>query len=151
MIPMKTFSLEHQHSHNRKHRKRDYFLYDFQLKKGKRSAITDKANFVTRYLETVFKKCDTPREQNYSYQRPTVRDLHFAEFKMSVPRQRHEHIRADEKQYRIDCVHLLFFLLIYNIVRARGNLQTLTIFLHERVDMAHALWLKNLVNRDKDS
>lgn len=107
---MKRFALEKNHSHDCEHGKGDYFLNDFQLEERERSAVTDKADSVAWHLKTILEECQAPREEYYAYQRPTVGDVHFLKFQMTIPSEGHEDVRTNKKENCVESVHnLLFF------------------------------------------
>ena len=110
MIPMESFALEHYHGDNGKDGKRDYFLDNLQLKERERTAITDEADAIAWHLKAIFEESQAPRKENYAYQRPTVGDVHFLKFQMTVPSESHEDVGTNKEEDCVESVHnLLFF------------------------------------------
>lgn len=57
MVPMQRLALKHHHRNDCEHRKRDYFLNDFQLKESEWTSISDKTNAIAWHLQAVFEEC----------------------------------------------------------------------------------------------
>ena len=72
MVPVERLALEHCHSEGCEDGEGDDFLNNLQLKKGERTAIADKADAIARHLQTVFKECETPREEYHAKERPAA-------------------------------------------------------------------------------
>ena len=93
MIPFKRFIFKEKHCKYGKNKQRNYFLYNFQLKQGKRTTIFSKTNSISWNLKDVLKQGKSPTDEN---NRPKHRFFHptpFLEFEMTIPRKRHENIR----------------------------------------------------------
>ena len=71
---MQVCTLEHDVGDDAEHGQRDAFLNDLQLNEVKGTAIFYKAETIGRYLTTVFKKGDAPRESDDTQQGPVVRN-----------------------------------------------------------------------------
>ena len=70
MIPLQALPLKEEHGYDGEHRQRDHFLYNLELEKGERAAVTLKSDPVGRDHEAVFEKGDSPREEDHHYQGP---------------------------------------------------------------------------------
>lgn len=71
------------------------FLDDFELPKVERTAVADEADAVGRHHEAVLHECDTPAEENHQGQRQLAEPSRALELQVTVPRERHEHVRTD--------------------------------------------------------
>lgn len=72
MIPVQGLSGEENLRHYGKYDEADDLLYHLELHEIERSAIIDESESVSRYLTTVFKERDAPRESNDSNEWPMV-------------------------------------------------------------------------------
>ena len=72
VVPMQVCTLEHDVGDDAEHGQRDAFLNDLQLNEVKGTAIFYKAETIGRYLTTVFKKGDAPRESDDTQQGPVT-------------------------------------------------------------------------------
>jgi hypothetical protein len=89
MIPFDSFT-EVPPREDHEYGERDDLLDDLQLKRSE-FAVPDS---ICGYLETVFEERDQPAHHNCGEKRG------LAVFQMSIPRNRHEDIRAHEQQDR---------------------------------------------------
>ena len=71
MVPLNRLSLEDEHHYQREYGERNRFLYHLELHKVERAAVAREAYAVRRHGEAVFEECNSPREQDDKYQRPT--------------------------------------------------------------------------------
>ena len=109
MVPVQMLPLEQEGDDDGEDRQRDNLLNDFKLNEGKRPSVAGESYAVRRYCKAVFEKCDSPGKQDDEDQGPSRRDLHFLQFEMSVPSERHEHVRQYEHQYSPDSLHIRRF------------------------------------------
>ena len=72
------------------------------------AAVLGVADAVGGDGEAVLEEGDAPREQDDQYEGPARRYLHFTQFEMPVPGERHEDVRADEHEYGPDSLHDAF-------------------------------------------
>ena len=105
MVPMEVFALKHEGGDDGEDGERDYFLYDLELHQRIGSAIADEAQFVGWHLQGILEESDAPREYDDEPQGPTAGDVHLLKFQVSVPREGHEHIAANEQQNGVKSVH----------------------------------------------
>ncbi len=107
---MERLALEHDHGDYCENGKGDYFLDDLQLEEREWSTITNEADTIAWNLKAILEKCQAPREEDYAYQRPTVGDVHFLKFQMTIPSESHEDVGANKEEDCVESVHnLLFF------------------------------------------
>ena len=106
MVPVKGFSLEAQGDYDREDGQRDYLLDDLELHQVEGTSVDCRADAVTRDLKAVFEEGNAPGEEYDQNERPSVGDVHFLEFQMSVPGEGHTDVRADQKQYAPERVHV---------------------------------------------
>ena len=90
--------MEHGHCNRREHRKRNRFLDNLQLHQTEGPAVDAAADAVCRDHKAVFKEGEPPRSENHKNQRPVGADVHFLEFKVAVPSERHENVGTAEKK-----------------------------------------------------
>ena len=105
MIPMQLLSLEHDICDDSENNQRHDLLNDFQLHKRERSAIALETNFIGRHLHAIFKEGYDPRKCYYTYEWPSVADVHLVKFQMTVPRKCHKHVCSNEQKNRIKSVN----------------------------------------------
>ena len=97
MVPAEGFVFHYQLHDNRKDRKRYDLLNNFEFPNREWSAILHTAQAVSRYHKAVLEKCHQPADENHGYQADA---LEFAlEHHLTVPRQGHKQVRADQKTY----------------------------------------------------
>ena len=108
MVPVQSLPLEHHGGDDREDDERDDFLNHFKLHQVERATVTFKAKSVGRYLATVFREGNHPREKDDTDKRPMGRYARLLQLQMAVPGQRHEYVAADEQQDGVDCVHFTF-------------------------------------------
>mgnify|MGYP000103236589 FL=1 len=108
MVPVQSLPLEHHGGDDREDDERDDFLNHFKLHQVERATVTFKAKSVGRYLATVFREGNHPREKDDTDKRPMGRYARLLQLQMAVPGQRHENVAADEQQDGVDCVHFTF-------------------------------------------
>ncbi len=89
---MQVGALEHDVGNDTEHSQRDTLLNDLQLDEVEGSSILDESDTIGRYLTTVFKKGDAPRERDDTQQGPVVRDTILLKFQMPIPSERHEDV-----------------------------------------------------------
>ena len=97
MVPVEVLPLEEDVGDDNEDDERDDLLNDLQLHQGERAAVSDEAYPVGRYLTAVFKEGDCPREEYDAQQRPVCGDAGLVELQVSVPRQRHKNVAANEQ------------------------------------------------------
>ena len=90
--------MEHRDGNRREHRERNRFLDDFQLHQAEWPAVDTAPDVVCGNHETVLQERDAPRSENHENQRPVGADVHFFEFKVAVPSERHEDVGTAEKE-----------------------------------------------------
>ena len=105
MVPVEGLSLEDEQDDYREDRKGDHFLDDLELDEVERTAVLGVTDAVGRDGEAVLEEGDAPGEQDDQDERPARRNLHFTEFQMPVPCERHEYVRTDEHKYRPNTLH----------------------------------------------
>ena len=105
MIPVNRLVLKHDVGDDAEYHERDAFLYDFQLHKGKRTAIACISHAVGGHLATIFKESDCPRKGNHADKRPIGTGTRLLHTKMSIPCQCHEHVAQQEQQYCVYTTH----------------------------------------------
>ena len=71
------------------------FLDDLELPEVERTAVFDEADAVGRHHETVLDECDAPAEENHQGQRELAEPRRALQLQVTVPRERHEHVRTD--------------------------------------------------------
>ena len=105
MVPLEVLALEEEVHDDREDGQGNDLLQDLELHQAEGAAVAAEADAVGRHGQAIFEEGDSPGEQDDEDQRPSGRDLHFLQFEMSVPRERHEHVRQDEHQYGPDSLH----------------------------------------------
>ena len=108
MVPVQGLALEEEMDDDREDSQRDGFLDDLELHQVEGPAVAAEADAVGRYREAILEESDPPGEEDDQDQRPAGRDLHFLQFEMAVPRERHEDVRAHEHQDSPDSLHTFF-------------------------------------------
>lgn len=96
VIPLERLVLAEEQHEGGEDDKRDYLLNHFQLPQRERPAVLDAADTIGRHLKTVFEQGDSPAQQHDGRERQPF-EFRF-EDDVSVPRQRHEGVGADEQQ-----------------------------------------------------
>ena len=76
---------------------RDEFLDHLKLPQVERTTILDEADAVGGHHETVFNQGDAPTEKDDQRQRELAEPSCALQLQMTVPRERHEDIRACKK------------------------------------------------------
>ena len=89
---METFALKYQSDKQRKYREGYHLLNYLELHQVKGAPVDVLTYPVCRDLKAVFKKGYAPGEQYDQYEWPTVRNVHFLQFEMSIPGKRHTDI-----------------------------------------------------------
>ena len=112
MVPVEGLSLEDEQDDDGEYGEGDYFLDDLELDQVEGTSVLSVSNAVGRNGEAVFEKGDAPGEQDDQDERPARRNLHFTEFQMPVPCERHENVRAYEHEYCPDTLMHIAILLI---------------------------------------
>ena len=105
VVPLEGLALEEEVDDDREDGQRDGFLDDLELHQIERAAVARETDAVGGDGEAVLEEGDAPGEQDDQDQRPAGRDLHFLQFEMAVPRERHEDVRADQHQDGPDSLH----------------------------------------------
>lgn len=90
MVEAEGFGLEENEGEDDEHCEGYDLLDHLELHQRKRSAVCLETDTVRRYLQYVFKKCDSPTDENNGEQRQTLTPFHFLETKMPIPREGHE-------------------------------------------------------------
>ena len=90
--------MENGHCNCREHRERNRFLDNLQLNQAEWPAVDAAPNVVRGNHEAVLQERDAPRSENHENQRPVGADVHFFEFKVAVPSERHEDVGTAEKK-----------------------------------------------------
>ena len=70
MVPVERLSLEKNIGYDGKDHQTDALLNDFQLHQRERSAVVLKTNTIGWHLAAILEKGYSPRESDYSKQRP---------------------------------------------------------------------------------
>lgn len=112
VVPVDGLSLEDEEDDDGEDSEGDDFLDDLELDEVERAAVLGVADAVGRYGQAVLEESYAPREQDDQDERPSGRNLHFTEFEMPVPGERHEDVRADEHEYRPNTLMHVAMLLI---------------------------------------
>ena len=107
MVPVNRLTLENEHHYQREDGERYSFLNHLELQEVERSAVSRKADAVSRHREAVFEECDSPRKKDDQNQRPARGNLHFAQFEMAIPGECHKNIRSNQHQNSPNPVHYL--------------------------------------------
>ena len=82
---------EHEDSENRKG---DELLDDLELPEVERSAVADEADAVGGHHEGILDQRDAPAEKDHQRQRQLAKPSRALQLQMTVPRERHEHVRT---------------------------------------------------------
>ena len=96
VVPLERFVFAEEQHEGGEDDKCDRLLYHFQLPQRERSAVLDAAQTVGRNLKAVFEQGDAPAQQYDGCEREAL-EFRF-EDDVTVPRQRHEGVGADEQQ-----------------------------------------------------
>ena len=84
---------DHEHEDS-EDRKGDELLDDLELPEIERSAVTDEADRVGGHHEGVLNQRDAPTEKDHQRQRQLAKPSRALQLQMTVPRERHEHVRT---------------------------------------------------------
>ena len=106
VIPVDGLTLEDERDDDGEDRQGNDFLDDLELDEAERTAVEGVADTVGRDGEAVLEECYAPGEQDDQYERPARGYLHFIQFEVPVPCERHEDVRADEHQYGPNTLHV---------------------------------------------
>ena len=101
--------MEHRDGNRREHRERNSFLDDFQLHQAEWPAVDTAPDVVCGNHETVLQERDAPRSENHENQRPVGADVHFFEFEVAVPSERHKDVGTAKKK---NCKNTSFHVLV---------------------------------------
>ena len=96
VVPLEWVALDEENGKERKDYQRDNLLDNLQLPECEWAAKLRTTNTVGRYLEAVLKKRDTPADKHDGYNTEALQLRLKCD--MSIPRQRHKDVRADEKR-----------------------------------------------------
>lgn len=96
MVPVQLLPLEENIGNDTEDDQRDYLLDHLELHQGERTAIVDKANTIGRYLTTIFKKSNSPREGDDANKGPMIADTCLLQLEVSVPCQCHEDVAGNQ-------------------------------------------------------
>ena len=96
MVPLDGLPLEKEGDNDREDGQGDDFLDHFELHQVEGTAVPLEADAVRRDGEAILEKGDAPREQDDEDEGPVRGNLHFLEFEMAIPRERHEDVREHE-------------------------------------------------------
>ena len=105
MVPVELFAAEETEGEDGEHDERDNLLYHFQLHERERSAVLHETHAVGRHLHHVFRQGERPREEDDGDERPAVDEVHFLQFQVAVPGERHENVGAQEQQNGVKGIH----------------------------------------------
>lgn len=100
VVPVDGLPLEYEQDDDGENSEGNDFLDDLELDKIERTAVLAVADTVGGDGQTVLEKSYAPREKDDQDERPSGRNLHFTQFEMPIPCERHEDVRADEHEYR---------------------------------------------------
>ncbi len=106
MVPVDGLAFEDEHHDDGEDGEGDHFLDHFQLKQVEGPAVACETYAVGGYGEAVFEEGDAPRKKDDEDQRPVGRDLHLAEFQVSIPGEGHKDVRKYEHHHGPKSVHL---------------------------------------------
>ena len=84
---------------------RQELLDDLELPEVEGAAVVDEPDAVGRHHETVLNERDAPAEENHQRQRQLAEPGRALQLQMTVPRERHEHVRTNQQQKRIYAFH----------------------------------------------
>lgn len=105
MVPCKFLILKHHCGHDGKNRKRNHLLNYAQFHLRKRTSVTLITHPVGRYLKNIFKKCQTPAEQNNGRKACFLQPAAFFPVQMPIPCKGHKYIGNCQQQHRIQAIH----------------------------------------------
>ena len=89
---MQVLALEHDVGNDRKDGQRNALLHHLQLYQREGAAVAYEAQPVGGHLAAVLEEGNAPGEDDDAKQGPVVADARLRQFKMPIPRKRHEHI-----------------------------------------------------------
>lgn len=112
VVPVDGLPFEDEEDDNREDREGNDLLDDFELYEIERTAVLGVADAVGGYGQAVLEERYSPGKQDDQDERPSGGDLHFTQFEMTVPCERHENVRADEHKYCPDTLMHIAILLI---------------------------------------
>ena len=105
MVPLDGLAFEEESDDDGEDGKGNHLLDHFQLHKVERTAIALETDAVGRDGEAILEESDAPGEEDDENQRPAGGDFHFLQFKMAVPRERHEYVRKHKHQDGPETLH----------------------------------------------
>ena len=112
VVPVDGLPFEDEEDDNREDREGNDLLDDLELDEIERTAVLGVADAVGGYGQAVLEERYSPGKQDDQDERPSGGDLHFTQFEMPVPCERHENVRADEHEYCPDTLMHIAILLI---------------------------------------
>ena len=87
--------LEENEHENGKYCKGNRLLDHFQLPQVEWASVFDKAYPVGGHLAAILEQGDAPAEEDHQRQAEFRKPGHALQFQVAIPRQSHEHIRAE--------------------------------------------------------
>ena len=90
--------MENSYRNCRENRERNCFLDDLQLHQAEWTAVDSTANAVGGNHKAIFKEGESPGGEDDKNQRPVGADVHFFNFEIAVPSERHEYVGTAEKK-----------------------------------------------------
>lgn len=97
MVVGERLVLEEQQHEKGEDRQRQELLDHLELPKVERASVVEEADPVGRHHEAILDKGDAPAEQDDQWQRELAEPCRALQLQVTVPRERHEHIRTDQQ------------------------------------------------------
>ena len=107
MIPLDGLAPEDEGDDDGEYREGNHFLDNLQLHQVEGAAVSLETNAVGGHGEAILKEGNAPGEKDDEDERPAGGDFHFLQFEVTVPGERHEHVRKDEHKDGPKAVHTL--------------------------------------------
>ena len=92
VVPVDGLPLEDEQDDDGEDREGDDFLDDLELDEVERASVLGVTDAVGGDGQAVLEESYAPREQDDQDERPSGRNLHFTQFEMPVPCERHEDV-----------------------------------------------------------
>ena len=105
MVPLDGSAFEQEGDDDGEDGEGNHFLDHFELHQVEGTSVTLEADAVGRDGEAVLEEGDAPGKKDDEDERPAGGDFHFLQFKMAVPRERHEYVRKHKHQDGPETLH----------------------------------------------
>ena len=105
MVEAERLGLEEDDGEDGEDGQRDELLDDLELPEVEGAAVADVADTVGRHHKRILCQGDAPAEKDDQRQGELAEPGRVLQLQMTVPRERHEHVRTGQQQKRIYASH----------------------------------------------